>query len=165
MKLNAGKSHLIISGYKHEQISANIRKDLIWESNNDKLLEVTSDEDLKFDKHVLRLSTKTNQKLSDVSRIAKLLPLSKRRAFFWSFVESQIKYCPIVCIFIVDAPIRKLIDYTRAHYFAVSILSILNVSVIYVNSSFYDCFMISVVYISNDFIAWIGLWCKKIRLI
>lgn len=80
MKLNAGKSHLIISGYKHEQISANIRKD--WESSNDKLLEVTSDEDLKFDKHVLRLSTKTNQKLSDVSRIAKLLPLSKRRTFF-----------------------------------------------------------------------------------
>ena len=82
MKLNADKSHLIISGYKHEQISANIRKDLILESNNDKLLEVTSDEDLKFDKHVLRLSTKTNQKLSDVSRIAKLLPLSKRRTFF-----------------------------------------------------------------------------------
>lgn len=68
-------------------------------------------------------------------------------------MESQIKYCPIVCIFIVDAPIRKLIDYTRAHYFAVSILSVLNVSVIYVNSSFHDCFMISVVYISNDFIA------------
>lgn len=81
MKLNADKSHLIISGYKHEQISANIRKDLIWESNNDKLL-VTSDEGLKFGKHVLRLSTKTNQKLSDVSRIAKLLPLSKRRTFF-----------------------------------------------------------------------------------
>ena len=33
---------------KHEQIWANIRKDLIWESNDVKLLGVTIDRDLKF---------------------------------------------------------------------------------------------------------------------
>ena len=41
--------------YKHEQVWANIGKDLIWESNNDKPIGVPIDRDLKFDKHVLKL--------------------------------------------------------------------------------------------------------------
>ena len=32
-----------------------IGKDLIWESNNVKLLGITIDRDLKFEKHVLKL--------------------------------------------------------------------------------------------------------------
>ena len=42
----------------------NIGKDLIWESNDVKLLGVTIDRDLKFDQHVLNLCSKVNQKLS-----------------------------------------------------------------------------------------------------
>ena len=34
MKLNTDKCHLIVSGYKHQQLRANIGKDLIWESND-----------------------------------------------------------------------------------------------------------------------------------
>ena len=73
MKLNTDKCRLIVSGYKHEQVWANIGKDLIWESNDVKLLGVTIDRDLKFDKHVLKLCSKTNQKLSAQSRVATLL--------------------------------------------------------------------------------------------
>ena len=53
-----------------------IGKDLIWESNDVKLLGITVDNDLKFGKHVLKLCSKANQKLNALSRIAKLLSFS-----------------------------------------------------------------------------------------
>ena len=46
MKLNTDKCRLIVLGYKHEQVWANIGKDLIWESNDVKLLGVNIDTDL-----------------------------------------------------------------------------------------------------------------------
>ena len=75
------------------------RERLIWESNDVKLLGVTIDRDLKFDKHALKLCSIANQKLSAVSRVANFLSFNKRRIFFKAFVESQFKYCPIVWMF------------------------------------------------------------------
>ena len=40
---------------------------------------ITIDRDLKFDKHVLKLCSKAKQKLSALSRMAKLLSFNKRR--------------------------------------------------------------------------------------
>ena len=99
MKLNTDKCHLIVSSYKHEQVWANIRKDLIWENNDVKLLRTAIDRDLKFDKHVLKLCSKANQKLNALSRIAKLLSFNKRRTLFKAFEESHFKYCSIVWMF------------------------------------------------------------------
>ena len=79
MKLNTDKCRLIVSGYKHEQVWANIGKDLIWESNDVKLLGVTIDRDLKFVKHVLKFCNKANQKLIGLFRMTKLLYFNKRR--------------------------------------------------------------------------------------
>ena len=90
--MNTDKCRLIVSGYKHEQVWANIQKDLILESNGVKLLGVTIDRDLKFDKHVLKLCGKANQKLSAVSRMANLLSFNKRRKLFKAFVKPQFKY-------------------------------------------------------------------------
>ena len=61
-------------------------KDFIWESNDVKLLGVTIDRDLKFDKHVLKLCSTVNQKTSALSRMAKLLSFIKRRTLFKAFV-------------------------------------------------------------------------------
>ena len=99
MKLNTDKYRLLVSGYKHEQVWANIGKDLIWESNDVKLLGVTIDRDLKFDKHALKLCSKANQKLSALFIIAKLLSFNKRRTLFKALMESQFKYFPIVWMF------------------------------------------------------------------
>ena len=96
MKLNTDKCHLIVLGYKHELVWTNIGKNFIWESNYVKLLGITIDRDLKFDKHVLKLCSKANQKLSALSRMAKLLSFNKRRTLVKASVESQFKYCPIV---------------------------------------------------------------------
>ena len=99
MKLNTDKCCLIVSGYKHEQVWQNIGTDLIWESNDVKLLGVTIDRDLNFDKLVLKLCNKTNQKLSVLSRMANLLSFNKRRTLFKTFVDSRFKYCSIVWMF------------------------------------------------------------------
>ena len=88
MKLSIDKCHLIVLGYKHEKVWANIGKDLIWESNDVKLLGVTIDRDPKFDKHVLKLCNKANQKLSALSRSAKFFSFNKRRTIFITFVKS-----------------------------------------------------------------------------
>ena len=45
MKFNTDKCYLIVSGYKHEQVWANIGKDLIEESNDVKLFWTTIDRD------------------------------------------------------------------------------------------------------------------------
>ena len=75
------------------------REDLIWESNDVKLLEITIDRDLKFYKHVLKLCSKANQKLSAVSRMLKSFSIKKRGTLFKALVQSQFKYCPIVWMF------------------------------------------------------------------
>ena len=61
MKLNTDKCHLIVSGYKHEQIWAKIGNDKIWESADVKLLGVTIDNELKFDKHVSKICSKASR--------------------------------------------------------------------------------------------------------
>ena len=81
---------------KYGQVWANIGKDLIWESNDDKLLGITIDRDLKFDTHVLKLCSKANQKLSTLSRMATFLSFDKRNTLFKAFVETHFKCCPIV---------------------------------------------------------------------
>ena len=52
MKLNINKCHLFISGNKNEQMWAKLDRDIVWESNDVKLLGITLDNNLKFDKHV-----------------------------------------------------------------------------------------------------------------
>ena len=82
MKLSTDKCRLIVPGFKYEQVCAKVGKDLIWESNDVKLLGITIDRDLKFDKHVLKLCSKANQKLSALSKMAKSLSFNKRRTLF-----------------------------------------------------------------------------------
>ena len=71
----------MVLGFKHVQLWSNIGKYLIYETNDLKLLGITIDRDLKFDKRVLKLCRKTNQKLSALSRMTKLLLFKKRTLF------------------------------------------------------------------------------------
>ena len=58
IKLNTDKSHLLISGNKNEQMWAKLDGDIVWESKDIKLLRITLDNNLKFDKHVSNISSK-----------------------------------------------------------------------------------------------------------
>ena len=99
MKLNTDKCHLLISGNKNEQMWAKLDRDVVWESNDVKLLGITLDNNLKFDKHVSNIYSKANKKLSALTRVAKFLPFKKRHILFKAFTESQFKYCPLVWMF------------------------------------------------------------------
>ena len=70
MKMNFDKFHLLVAGHNLEQIWAKIGTDLIWESNSVKLLGITIDNHLKFDKHIFLLCANANRKLSALARIS-----------------------------------------------------------------------------------------------
>ena len=96
MKLNEGKCHLLISGFKHEIIWANVGGKKIWESKEEKLLGLNIDRDLTFTSHISKICAKAGQKLTAISRIAKVMSLEKRRVLVKSFFESQFEYCSLL---------------------------------------------------------------------
>ena len=96
MKLNTDKCHLLMSGNKKEQMWAKLDRDIIWESNNAKLLGITLDNKLKFDKHVYNFCSKANRKLSTLTRVAQFFPFKKKRVLFKAIIVSQFKYCPLL---------------------------------------------------------------------
>ena len=49
------KCHLLVSGFKHEVLWADIGGKCIWESTEKKLLGLHIDRDLKFTSHVSKL--------------------------------------------------------------------------------------------------------------
>ena len=52
MKLNQDKCHLLVSGYKHENVWAQIGDEKIWESNKQKLLGLQIDRNLHFNEYM-----------------------------------------------------------------------------------------------------------------
>lgn len=54
MKLNDDKNHLLVSGYKHKVIWANNGNSQIWESKEQKLLELIIVRNMKFDECILK---------------------------------------------------------------------------------------------------------------
>ena len=99
VKLNTDKCYLLISGNKSEQIWARLDGDIVWESNDVKLVGITLDNNLKFDKHMSNIYSKANRKLSALTRVGKFLPFKKRRILCKAFIESQFKYCRLVWMF------------------------------------------------------------------
>ena len=99
MKLTTDKCHLLISDNKNEQMWGKLDRDIVWEKSDVKLLWITLDNNLKFDKHVSNICSTANRKLSALTRVAKFPPFKKRRILFKAFIESQFKYCPLVWMF------------------------------------------------------------------
>ena len=58
MEMNSNKCHLLVVNHKFEQIWTKIGTDLIRESKFVKLLRITIDNHLKFDKHFSLLCAK-----------------------------------------------------------------------------------------------------------
>ena len=98
MKLNTDKCHLLISVNKNEYMWAKLDEDIVWESNDvmKVILGVTMDNNLRFEKHVSNICLTANRKLSTLTRVAKFVPLKKRRILFKAFIEPQFQYCTLV---------------------------------------------------------------------
>ena len=95
MKLNTEKCHLFVGGNKFEHTWVRIGPDKIRQHHSIKLLVVSIDNKLKFDKHVLNIIKKANSKLSALLRMIKFMTFPKKRTLFKAFVKSQFKYCPL----------------------------------------------------------------------
>ena len=97
MKANPGKSHILLSNKKTEKVKIN---DVVLTSSvEEKLLGITLDSELKFEKHITDICSKASQKIHVLSRITSCKSLNKRRLLMKTFIESQFNYCPLIWMF------------------------------------------------------------------
>ena len=64
-----------------------------------KLLGLTIDRQLKFDKHVFDICTKAGRKLSALTRMISYLTFYNKMRLLKTFFESQFKYCSLTWMF------------------------------------------------------------------
>ena len=92
MKANHDKSHLLLSS--REDVNIQIANVTIKSSTSKKLLGVTIDNKLKFDKHVENICQKASRKLNAPARLVDYMDLSKRRILMNAFFNAQFNYYP-----------------------------------------------------------------------
>ena len=107
MKLNPDKCHFLISGPK-EHIWVKVGEEVIWESQEEKLLGITLDKKLKFDVHLSIICKKVSAKVTALARLVKLITFEKKRILKNAFIESQFSYCPLVWMFCSRNMNRKI---------------------------------------------------------
>ena len=91
MKVNTGKSHLLVSG--------NVRATAKIDSNSQVLLGITIDSNLTFENHINNICKRASQKLNTLARVAPYMNMQKRITIMTSFVTSQFGYCLLIWMF------------------------------------------------------------------
>ena len=86
IKANPGKSHILLSNKKTEKVK--IYDVVLTSSVEEKLLGITLDSELKFEKHVTDTCNEVSQKIHVLSRITSYISLKKRRLLMKTFGES-----------------------------------------------------------------------------
>ena len=82
---------------KHKNaIDVHHERACIASSSYERLLGITLDSDLKFDKHISDLCDKVSKKINALCRVTGYMSLEKRRIVMKTFVESQFNYCPLI---------------------------------------------------------------------
>ena len=61
-----------------------------------KLLGITLDSRLKFEKHANKIYNIVNKKLNTLHRTANHMRLDKRKMLLRAFIESQLSYCTLI---------------------------------------------------------------------
>ena len=94
MKVNPGKCHIILS--TKNAIDGHLEGTCITSSSCERLLGITIDSDLKFDKHISELCDKVSKKINTLCRVTDYMSLEQRRIVMKTFVESQFNYCLLI---------------------------------------------------------------------
>ena len=94
MKMNTGKSHLLVSG--NVRSKAKIDNNYIESEKEQVLLGIAIDSNLTFENHINNICKKATQKLNALARVAPYMNTQKRRIIMKSFVTSQFGYCPLI---------------------------------------------------------------------
>ena len=94
MKANLNKFHSLLS--TTDAFNFEISETVIRNSNSKKLLGVTFDNKLKFEKHIITICQRANRKLNALARPTPYMELGKRRILMNAFFNSQFNYCPVI---------------------------------------------------------------------
>ena len=94
MKVNLDKLHSTT-----EACNFQISETVIHNSHSRKLLGVTFDSKLNFEKHLTTICRKANMKLNALVRVTPYMNLQKRRILINAFFNPQFNYCPVICMF------------------------------------------------------------------
>ena len=97
MKVNTGKSYLLVSG--NVRLKAKIDNNYIESEKEQVLLGITIDSNLTFENQINNICKKASQKLNALARVAPYMNMKKRRIIMKSFVTSQFGYWPLIWMF------------------------------------------------------------------
>ena len=97
MKVNTGKTHLLLSG--NSRATATIDNSYNELEDEQVLLGITIDSNLIFENHINSICKEASHNLNALPRIAPYMNILKRRRIMKSFVTSQFSYCPLIWIF------------------------------------------------------------------
>ena len=97
MKANLGKCHMLLSST--ESLNFQISETVIHNSQSKKLLGMTFDNKLKFEKHINTICQKDYRKLNALARLTPYMELTKRRILMNAFFDSQFNCCPLIWMF------------------------------------------------------------------
>ena len=93
MKANHDKYHLLMSTLT--SISIKVKDYMIKNSDNEKLLGVTDDDNLNFNCHLENILKKASKKVHVLARITPYMSIPKRKLLMNSFFTSYFNYCPL----------------------------------------------------------------------
>ena len=93
MKANANKCHLLLS--TTDAFNFEISETIICNPKSKKLLGITFNNKLKFEKHIITICQRANTKLNALARLTLYMEVGKRRIFLNAYFNSQFNYCPI----------------------------------------------------------------------
>ena len=110
-KINSMKTNLaqfMVLGVKNiAPFKLNVNGKIIPRSNKFKLLGTTTDNELKFKKHIENFFKKASYKLHACSRIRGYLAVENARILANTFIDSQLNYAPLIWMFAGNALIHK----------------------------------------------------------
>ena len=106
MKVNAGKSHLLVSGNK--RATAKIDNNYIESEKEQVLLDITIGSNRTFENDINNICKRESQKLNVLARVAPYMNTQKRGIIMKSFVTSQFGYCPLIWMFRRRRPNNKI---------------------------------------------------------
>ena len=77
----------------------NIGNAQIENTQNEKLLGITIDCKLGFDKHIQQICSRASAKLKALARTARFMKITKRKILMNAFFNAQFSYCPLTWMF------------------------------------------------------------------
>ena len=91
---NASNCHVPLSTNEHVQVKIDTAQ--IENSSSEKLLGVTIDAKLSFEKHIEQIYPKSRAKLKALARIAPYMNIKKRKVLMKALFMAQFSYCPLI---------------------------------------------------------------------